>query len=127
MQYWWHLQRVVNYKMIMNQTVIDSMSNVSSFGGMTLYANEISGGLIGVGIVLIVGVTLFITLKSLGKEMFECLAGSMFVATIVAVLSRFISGTSVITGVTTSLVGDKTMWACIVITALLVFLQKAMD
>jgi len=111
----------------MNQTVIDSMSNVSSFGGMTLYANEISGGLIGVGIVLIVGVTLFITLKSLGKEMFECLAGSMFVATIVAVLSRFISGTSVITGVTTSLVGDKTMWACIVITALLVFLQKAMD
>jgi len=113
--------------MILNETVINNLQNVTSFGQMGLYANEVVGGLIGVGIVIIVAITLFITLKSLGKEMFECLAGSMFVATVIAILLRFMSGTSVITGVITSMVGDKTMWACIVITALIIFIQKASE
>jgi len=113
--------------MIINETVVNSLKNVSSFGNMALYGNEITGGLIGIGIVIVVAVTLFITLKSLGKEMFECLAGSMFVATIISVLLRFISGVSVITGEVTSMVGDKTMWACIVITAFIIFINKVSE
>ena len=113
--------------MIVNSTTIDAVGSISSFGGAALYGNEITDGILGFGIVLIVAATLFIALKSTGRDGYESIAASMFVATVVAIILRFVSATSVITGQTISLVGDKTMWGCIVILAMLIAGKKMTD
>jgi len=113
--------------MEINSTIIEAMGNINGLGELALYTNEITGGLIGFVFILIVSLTLFITLKSLGKENYNSAITSIFVGTVLAVIGRFISMVSVISAERTSLIGDKLMWACIVITALMVSLHKVME
>ena len=68
---------------------MDPSENLSSFFGLLQYANILTDGLLGVGLLFIVGMVSFMSSKSESYE--RAMAYSMFFTTIIGFLFRLIN------------------------------------